>query len=117
MQGSFTEDDDRNLGKDILSQENINPDERIPCQLPKKEDSSESFVVPCTIGNFDLFALADLGSSINIMPLSLFLSLKLTSLMKTSLIVKMADTTKTSPIGIVDNVILKINKFLFPADL
>lgn len=28
----------------------------------------------------------------------------------------MADTTKTSPIGIVDNVILKINKFLFPAD-
>ena len=66
----FTEDD----GENILSQESAEPNENMPCQLPKKEDNSKRFVVPCKIGKSDLFSLAYLGSSINIMSLSLFLS-------------------------------------------
>ena len=71
---------------------------------------------PCSIGNFSLSALADFGSSINVMPLSLFLSLKMTSLKETSLVIEMADITRATPIRIIDNVIIKIDRFLFPTE-
>jgi hypothetical protein len=84
--------------KKILLQEETKPSEAMPCQSPIKEDSTESFILPCNIGNSTLSALVDLGSSINVMPLSLFLSLKLTSLRETSLVIKIEDMTEATPI-------------------
>ncbi|GJY11284.1 hypothetical protein Tco_0379469 [Tanacetum coccineum] len=37
-------------------------------------------------------------------------------LKKTDMLVEMVDMTKRSPIGIVENVLVKIDKFLFPSD-
>ncbi|GKE66007.1 putative reverse transcriptase domain-containing protein, partial [Tanacetum coccineum] len=57
-----------------------------------------------------------LGASINVIPKSIFEHLKLARLKKTDMLVEMTDMTKRSPIGIVENVLVKINKFLFLSD-
>ncbi|GJZ47647.1 phospholipase-like protein [Tanacetum coccineum] len=46
----------------------------------------------------------------------MFEHLKLARLKKTDMLVEMTDMTKRAPIGIVKNVLVKINKFLFPSD-
>ena len=46
-------------------------------KLPKKLDDPGIFVLPCKIGNSEAFdTLADLGSSLNLLPLSLNTTLK-----------------------------------------
>ncbi|GJV62589.1 putative reverse transcriptase domain-containing protein [Tanacetum coccineum] len=60
--------------------------------------------------------MADLGASVNVIPKSMFEHLKLANLKKTDMLFEMADMTKWVPLGIVENVIVKINKFLFPPD-
>ncbi|GKC61661.1 hypothetical protein Tco_1089259, partial [Tanacetum coccineum] len=41
--------------------------------LPPKEQDPGSFILPCSIGKLDFSnALADLGASISIMPLSMY---------------------------------------------
>ncbi|GKA55483.1 putative reverse transcriptase domain-containing protein [Tanacetum coccineum] len=56
------------------------------------------------------------GASINVMPRSIFEHLHLTNLKKTNMLCEMVDMYKKAPLGIVENVLVKIDKFLFPAD-
>ncbi|GJS13110.1 phospholipase-like protein [Tanacetum coccineum] len=84
--------------------------ETLPCQLPPKEINPGSFTLPCTIGNLKLYAMADLGIGVNVMPKSLFEHLKLADLKETSMVVEMADMTKKTPLGIVENILVKIDK-------
>ncbi|GJZ15990.1 hypothetical protein Tco_0551667 [Tanacetum coccineum] len=49
----------------------------LPCQLPHKELNLGIFTLPCTIGDLNLYAMADLGASVNVMPKSIFEHLKL----------------------------------------
>ncbi|PWA47879.1 hypothetical protein CTI12_AA489690 [Artemisia annua] len=90
--------------------------ERIPSQFPKKEPNPGKFLLPCTIGNFDMFALADLGASVNMMSFSIFKKLNLINLKKTTSMVEMADTSRATPKGTVDNILLRVNKFIFPGE-
>ncbi|GJU25477.1 reverse transcriptase domain-containing protein [Tanacetum coccineum] len=60
--------------------------------------------------------MVDLGARVNVIPKSIFEHLKLARLKKTEMLVEMADMTKRSPIGIVKNVLIKIDKFVFPLD-
>ncbi|GKD65814.1 reverse transcriptase domain-containing protein [Tanacetum coccineum] len=85
-------------------------------QLPSKELNPGSFTLPYTIGKFNFYAMADLGASINVMPRSIFEHLHLTNLKKTNMLCEMADMSKKAPLGIVENVLVKIDKFLFPSD-
>ncbi|GKD41293.1 phospholipase-like protein [Tanacetum coccineum] len=75
-----------------------------------------NFTLPCTIRSLNFYAMADLGAIVNVIPKSMFEHLKLAQLKKTNMLVEMVDMTKRSPIGIVENVIVKIDKFLFPLD-
>ncbi|GJV24748.1 reverse transcriptase domain-containing protein [Tanacetum coccineum] len=78
-------------------------------------DVNSSSVDRCkAILNF--YAMADLGASVNIIPKSMFEHLKLDRLKETDMLIEMADMTKRSPIRIVENVLVKIYKFLFPSD-
>ncbi|GKB42589.1 copia protein [Tanacetum coccineum] len=52
-------------------------------------------------------------ASVNVMPKLLFEHLKLADLKETNMMVGMADMTKKAPLGIVENILVKINKFLF----
>ncbi|GKD93308.1 hypothetical protein Tco_1373145 [Tanacetum coccineum] len=88
----------------------------LPCQLPPKELNPGSFTLPCTIRSLIFYYVADLGAIVNVIPKSMFEHLKLTNLKKTNMLVEMADMTKRALIGIVENILVKINKFLFPSD-
>ncbi|GKE66924.1 reverse transcriptase domain-containing protein [Tanacetum coccineum] len=61
-------------------------------------------------------ALADLGASINLMPLSIWKELSLPALTKTRMILELADRTISTPTGIAEDVFVKVGTFFFPAD-
>ncbi|GJU83136.1 hypothetical protein Tco_1285501 [Tanacetum coccineum] len=85
--------------------------------IPRKEKDPGSFTLPCYINNvcFDN-ALADLGASVSVMPLSTYLSLGLGELAHTKLTVELAYRTVKYPKGIAENVLVGIGKFVFPVD-
>nr|GFA84745.1 reverse transcriptase domain-containing protein [Tanacetum cinerariifolium] len=61
-------------------------------------------------------ALADLGASINLMPLSIWKKLRLPTLNDTKIVLELADRTISKPTGAAENVFVKFGKFYFPAD-
>ncbi|GJZ07504.1 hypothetical protein Tco_0541297 [Tanacetum coccineum] len=71
----------------------------IQCQLPPKELNPRNFTLPCTIGNFNFYGMADLGASVNVMPRNIFEHLRLANLRNTNMPVEMADMTKKAPLG------------------
>ncbi|GJX64124.1 reverse transcriptase domain-containing protein [Tanacetum coccineum] len=64
----------------------------------------------------ECLALADLGASINLMPLSIWKELNLPALTKTRMILELADRTISTPTGITEDVFMKVGTFFFPAD-
>ena len=86
-------------------------------KLPQKLKDPESFTIPCTIGNavFEK-ALCDLGASINLMPLSIFRRLGLGEAKPTAVTLQLADQSLKHPRGIIEDVLVKVDKFIFPAD-
>ncbi|KAK8935601.1 hypothetical protein KSP39_PZI013849 [Platanthera zijinensis] len=86
-------------------------------KLPPKLKDPGSFTIPCSIGyKFERKALCDLGASINLMPLSIYRKLGLGEISKTSITLQLADRTLAFPKGIVEDVLVKVDKFIFPAD-
>ncbi|GJZ63842.1 reverse transcriptase domain-containing protein [Tanacetum coccineum] len=88
----------------------------LQCQLPPKELNPGNFTLPCTIGKFNFYGMADLGASVNVMPRNTFEYLRLANLRNTNMLVEMADMTKKAPLGIIKNILVRIHKFLFPSD-
>nr|GFA54337.1 hypothetical protein [Tanacetum cinerariifolium] len=72
-------------------------------QLPLKESNPGHFTLPYTIGNFNFYAMDDLGASVNVLPMNIFDYLELTNLSKTEMLVEMADMRKKSPLGVVED--------------
>nr|GFA27119.1 hypothetical protein [Tanacetum cinerariifolium] len=86
-------------------------------KLPEKLGDPGRFLIPCDFSKFDnRLALADLGASINLMPLSIWKKLKLPMLNDTKMILELADRTISKPTGVAENVFVKVGKFYFPAD-
>ncbi|GJV80459.1 reverse transcriptase domain-containing protein [Tanacetum coccineum] len=61
-------------------------------------------------------ALADLGASINLMPLSVWKKLSLPELTSTRMTLELADRSITRPKGVAEYVFVKVGKFHYPAD-
>nr|GEV40809.1 reverse transcriptase domain-containing protein [Tanacetum cinerariifolium] len=61
-------------------------------------------------------SLADLGASINLMPLSVWEGLSLPELTPTCITLELADRSVSKPIGIAKDVSVKVGVFHFPAD-
>jgi len=85
-------------------------------QLPKKEKDPGSFSVRCEIGKEKTRGLCDLGASINLMPLSIFKRLKIGQMKHTDISLLMADRSEVKPVGVVENVLVKIEHLLYPVD-
>ncbi|GJX62038.1 reverse transcriptase domain-containing protein [Tanacetum coccineum] len=86
-------------------------------KLPEKLRDPGKFLIPCDFPVMDeCLALADLGASINLMPLSVWKMLSLPEPTPTCMTLKLADRSITQPIGIAEDVYLKVGKFKFPAD-
>nr|GEV10726.1 reverse transcriptase domain-containing protein [Tanacetum cinerariifolium] len=60
--------------------------------------------------------LADLGASINLMPLSIWRKLCLPELTPTRMTLELADRSNTRPKGVAEDVFVKVEKFHFPTD-
>ncbi|XP_050225511.1 uncharacterized protein LOC126674989 [Mercurialis annua] len=86
--------------------------------LPAKLKDPGSFSIPCTIGTMSsINCLCDLGASINLMPLTLFRELCGDQTVKsTSMVLQLADHSLKRPYGIVEDVLVKVDKFIFPVD-
>ncbi|GJV88575.1 reverse transcriptase domain-containing protein [Tanacetum coccineum] len=103
-------------GVSFISDPKSNATEVLQHQLPCKKSNPGNFTLPCTIGKFKFYAMADLEASINVIHRSIFEHLHLTNLRKTNMLYEMADMSKKAPLGIVENVLVKIDKFLFSSD-
>ncbi|XP_057452598.1 uncharacterized protein LOC130744425 [Lotus japonicus] len=85
--------------------------------LPPKCKDPCTFSIPCTIGKFEFDdAMIDLGASINVMPLSVFKSLGLGPLKPTEVVIQLANRSSAYPKGLVEDVLVKVNTLIFPAD-
>nr|GFC10544.1 reverse transcriptase domain-containing protein [Tanacetum cinerariifolium] len=86
-------------------------------KLPKKLGDPSKFLIPCEFPGMDeCLALADLGASINLMPLSVWKELALPELTPTCITLELADRSVSKPIGIAKDVSVKVGMFHFPAD-
>ena len=86
-------------------------------KLPKKLKDPGSFTIPCLIGSLSVDkALADLGASINLMPYKMFKKLGLGEPKPTRMSIQLADRSVKYPKGIIEDVLVKVDKFIFPVD-
>nr|GFA69913.1 reverse transcriptase domain-containing protein [Tanacetum cinerariifolium] len=86
-------------------------------KLPTKLGDPDKFLIPCEFPGMDeCLALADLGASINFMPLFVWEGLSLPKLTPTYMTLKLTDRSVSKPIGIAKNVSVKVGVFHFPAD-
>ncbi|KAJ9547044.1 hypothetical protein OSB04_019587 [Centaurea solstitialis] len=82
-----------------------------------KKGDPGSFIIPCYFGkSVSCRALADLGASINLMPLSFYQKLGLNDLKSTRMTIQLADRSIKYPVGIAEDVIVRVDRFDFPAD-
>ncbi|GKB52235.1 reverse transcriptase domain-containing protein [Tanacetum coccineum] len=85
----------------------------LPKVVEREPEVTKDMVQPKLV---ECLALADLGASINLMPLSIWKKLSLPELTPTQMILELADRSTTSPSGIVEDVFVKVGKFHFLAD-
>ncbi|GJU66060.1 reverse transcriptase domain-containing protein [Tanacetum coccineum] len=86
-------------------------------KLPEKLRDPGKFLIPCDFPELDeCLALADLGASINLMPLSVWKKLSLPELTHTRMTLELANRSVAYPVGVAEDVIVKVGKFHFPAD-
>nr|GFC14287.1 reverse transcriptase domain-containing protein [Tanacetum cinerariifolium] len=86
-------------------------------KLPEKLGDPGRFLIPCDFTGFDnCLALADIGASINLMPLSIWKKLRLPTLNDTKMVLELTDRIISKPMRVAENVFVKVGKFYFPAD-
>ncbi|GKB39393.1 reverse transcriptase domain-containing protein [Tanacetum coccineum] len=86
-------------------------------KLLEKLGDPGKFLIPCNFPGMDVcHALADLGASINLMPLSIWKKLSLPELTPTRMTLELADRSITHPKGVTEDVFVKVGSFHFPTD-
>nr|GEX47071.1 reverse transcriptase domain-containing protein [Tanacetum cinerariifolium] len=86
-------------------------------KLPEKLGDLGKFLIPCDFPRMDVcHALADLGASINLMPISIWKKLPLPKLTPTRMTLKLADRSITRPKRVTEDVFVKVGKFHFPTE-
>ena len=86
-------------------------------KIPTKIKDPGSFTIPCSIGKYEFKkALCDSGASINLMHLSVVQRLSLGEITPTTITLQMADRSMAQPEGVLEDVLVKVGKFIFPMD-
>ncbi|XP_016546250.2 uncharacterized protein LOC107846353 [Capsicum annuum] len=85
--------------------------------LVQKKTDLEAFTIPCTIGSLEFSkGLCDLEAGINLMSLSFFEMLGLGDPTPTNMIIVMKDRSVKKPIGMPNDILIRVANFIFPAD-
>jgi len=91
--------------------------EKSVATIPEKCKDPCTFTIPCIIGsNRFENAMLDLGASLNVMPLSVVTSLSLGPLKPTCVVIQLVNRSTVQPAGIIEDVLIQVNKLVFPAD-
>ncbi|GKA94620.1 reverse transcriptase domain-containing protein, partial [Tanacetum coccineum] len=86
-------------------------------KLPEKLRDTGKFLIPCEFHRLEsCMALADLGASINLMPLYVWKTLSLPELSTTRMKLELATQSIAIPDGIAEDVFVQVGKFTFPAE-
>nr|GEY79675.1 reverse transcriptase domain-containing protein [Tanacetum cinerariifolium]GEY79676.1 reverse transcriptase domain-containing protein [Tanacetum cinerariifolium] len=86
-------------------------------KLPEKLGDPGKFLIPCDFpGMAECLALTDLGTSINLMPFSVWKRLSLPDLTPTCMTLELADHLISRPVGVAEDVYVKVGSFHFSAD-
>ncbi|XP_050914125.1 uncharacterized protein LOC127128796 [Lathyrus oleraceus] len=86
-------------------------------KIPVKKKDRGSVTIPCTIEDrYFNKALIDLGASVSLMPLSIYKRLGIGKVQDTRMTLQFDDYSVKRPYGVVENVLVKIDKFVFPVD-
>nr|GEY35661.1 reverse transcriptase domain-containing protein [Tanacetum cinerariifolium] len=86
-------------------------------KLPEKLGDPGKFLIPCDFpGKAECLALADLDASINLMPFSVWNKLSLPNLTLTCMNLELADRSISRPVGVAEDVYVKVGSFHFSAD-
>ncbi|GJY82037.1 reverse transcriptase domain-containing protein [Tanacetum coccineum] len=86
-------------------------------KLPEKHGDPGKFLISCNFLEIvECLALANLGASINLMPLSIWKKHSLPELTPTRMILELVDRSTTSPSDIAKDVFVKVGKFHFLVD-
>ena len=86
-------------------------------KIPAKYKDPGCPTIPCVIGNHEIDrALLDLGASVNLLPYPVYEKLGLGKLKPTSVTLQLADGLVKILRGIIEDVLIKVDKFYFPVD-
>ena len=84
-------------------------------KILQKLKDLESFTISCSIRTkYNGKALCDLGASINLMPLSVFKQLGVGEVRPTTVTLQLADISHAYLEGKIEDVLVKVDKFIFP---
>jgi len=107
----------RRLNSEEVIQLDANCSAIIQRRLPKKEQDPGRVILPVAIGTTNVGqALLDLGSSINLMPLSVVKRVGDLCIKRTRMTLQLADKSLAKPLGMAEDVLVKVDKFVFPTD-
>ncbi|XP_074306274.1 uncharacterized protein LOC141641514 [Silene latifolia] len=85
--------------------------------MPEKLQDPGSFSILCTVGNVSIKrALCDLGASFSILPLPIAKKVGLHDMIPTSMTLQLADRSVQRPMGVIEDVPVKVGDFYIPAD-
>ncbi|GJS43507.1 reverse transcriptase domain-containing protein [Tanacetum coccineum] len=80
-------------------------------------EDPRKFLIPCALQEIDRTnALADSGASINLLPHSIYKQLGLGALKPTRMTLELANRSVTHPMGIAEDVVVRVDGFTFLAD-
>ncbi|GJT26912.1 reverse transcriptase domain-containing protein [Tanacetum coccineum] len=86
-------------------------------KVPEKLEDPGKFLIPCALQELDrTSALADSGASINLLPHSIYKQLGLEALTPTRMTLELANRSITHPMGIAEDVVVRVDGFTFLAD-
>ncbi|GJX41270.1 reverse transcriptase domain-containing protein [Tanacetum coccineum] len=86
-------------------------------KVPEKLKDPGKFLIPCALQELDrTSALADSRASINLLPHSIYKQLGLEALTPTRMTLELANRSITHPMGIAEDVVVRVDGFTFLAD-
>lgn len=86
-------------------------------RMPSKRTDPGMFTLSISIGDIRIeHAMCDLGSSINVLQLSIYKKLVGVRMVDMKVVIQLADRSCISPKDVLENVIDKVHEFLYPAD-
>ncbi|GJV87830.1 reverse transcriptase domain-containing protein [Tanacetum coccineum] len=86
-------------------------------KVPEKLEDPGKFLIPCALQELNrTSALAASGASINLLPHSIYKKLELEALTLTRMTLELANRSITHPMGIAEDVVVRVDEFTFLAD-